>query len=191
MIEKPFIVFEGIDHSGKTTISKKLAEMNPEFKWAHEPIFPSEFADKLNSDEYKEFPEKREVLFLEGRLGRQNFYNGNPVILDRYLWSGMAYAKAFSPSIFPFCKELYQNFRIFKKPTLYFFMDTPVDVCLDRRTPDSKETKEKLELKLKSYQETEQFIHTEMVRIDGRMSIDDCVNFCLDKLRHFVPAYFI
>ena len=87
-----------------------------DFKWAHEPVFPSEFADKLNSDEYKEFPAKREVLFLEGRLGRQNFYNGNPVILDRYLWSGMAYAKAFSPSIYPFCQELYQNYRIFKKP---------------------------------------------------------------------------
>ena len=89
MIEYPFIVFEGIDHSGKTTVSKKIAESYRDFKWAHEPVFPSEFADKLNSDEYKEFPAKREVLFLEGRLGRQNFYNGNPVILDRHVHPGV------------------------------------------------------------------------------------------------------
>jgi dTMP kinase len=191
MINYPFIVFEGIDHSGKTTVSKKIAESYRDFKWAHEPVFPSEFADKLNSDEYKEFPAKREVLFLEGRLGRQNFYNGNPVILDRYLWSGMAYAKAFSPSIYPFCQELYQNYRIFKKPTLYFFMDTPVDVCLSRRTPDSKETEEKLALKRQAYAETEQFVNSPIVYIDGKASVDECVEQCLAALREHCPKYFI
>ena len=191
MSRKPLIVFEGVDNSGKTTISKIIAKKYPEFKWSKEPIFTTEEADRLNSDEFKGKDAKREVFFLEGRLAQQEFYRNNIVLLDRYLWSGLAYAKAFSPSIYPFCQELYQNYRIFKKPTLYFFMDTPVDVCLSRRTPDSKETEEKLTLKRQAYAETEQFVNSPIVYIDGKASVDECVEQCLAALREHCPKYFI
>ena len=191
MIEKPLIVFEGVDHSGKTTVSQLLAGKYPEFKWSHEPNFPSEEADRLNSDEFKGKPAKREVFFLESRLQQQSLYRSNAVFLDRYLWSGLAYAKAFSPSIYGFCEELYQDYRIFKKPTLTFFMDTPVQTCFERKEPESTETVEKLAMLLKAYQETACFVNTEIVYIDGTDTVDGCLAQCEAALRKHIPNYFV
>ena len=191
MIDIPLIVFEGIDHSGKTTLSKALTAKYPEFKWSHEPTFSSEQADRLNSDEYKGQDAKREVLFLESRLGQQSFYRSNPVLLDRYLWTGIAYAKAFSPSIYPFCVELYQDYNIFKKPTLTFFMETPVETCFERKEPDSNETVERLLTIYQAYKDTLEFVNTPVVFIDGTKTLTECIEQAEDALRTHCPKYFI
>lgn len=179
MKHNPLIVFEGVDNSGKTTISKIIAKRYPEFKWSKEPLFSTEEADRLNSDEFKGKDAKREVFFLEGRLRQQEFYRDNMVLLDRYLWSGLAYAKAFSPSIYSFCEELYQDFNIFKKPDLYIFMETPLDTCYDRE-PKLKETPGRLETLRSAYADTEKFIgNTPVVYIDGTKTVDECVDDCV------------
>jgi thymidylate kinase len=187
MKHNPLIVFEGVDNSGKTTISKIIAKRYPEFKWSKEPLFSTEEADRLNSDEFKGKDAKREVFFLEGRLRQQKFYNGNMVLLDRYLWSGLAYAKAFSPSIYSFCEELYQDFNIFKQPDLYIFMDTPLETCYDRE-PKLKETPGRLETLRTAYAETEKFLgNTPVVYVDGRKGIEECVGDCIDAIAKQLP----
>lgn len=189
MTEKPLIVFEGIDHSGKTTVANKLAQKIPGFIFRHEPDFSSEEADMLNSPEFKGNDAKREVYFLESRLRCQEVYRSNSVILDRYLWTGMAYAKTFAPNSYNFTVELYQNYNIFKKPTLTFFMNTPVQTCFDRKEPSSKETYERLDTIYKAYMDTKQYVNTPIVMVDGTMGVDDCVQFCYEQMTIFCRKY--
>lgn len=183
-----FIVFEGIDNSGKTTVSKKLSNKLSWYKWSKEPVFTTEQADRLNSDEYKGKDAKREVLFLEGRLKQQELYNTRPVMLDRYIWSGLAYAKAFSPKIYNFCEALYTDFNIFKKPDLIFFMDTPVETCYDRE-PALKKEPGRLEKILRAYKSTRKLLSGEIpiITVDGTMSVKDCVKFCYDEIVKLYP----
>ena len=169
-----FIVFEGVDNSGKTTISKEIQKLMPWFTWTKEPVFSTEQADRLNSGEYKGQDAKREVLFLESRLSQQNLYRTKPCLLDRYLWTGLAYAKAFSPSIYSFTEALYTNHNIFKKPDLYIFMETPLETCYNRE-PALKKEPGRLERIRQSYKNTEHLIDSLIEYIDGTKSIEECI----------------
>lgn len=176
------VVFEGIDNSGKTTVSKRLVQLFDGFTWTKEPTFSTEQADRLNSPECID-ENYRESLFLESRLGRQDFYKEHNCFLDRYIWSGMAYANVYSPGVFPFAKVIYRNYNLFKKPDLVFFMDTPVDLCHSREPALSVE---ELEKRLVGYRSTENLIDSPIVHVDGTMDIDDCVESCkLAMIQHF------
>ena len=179
------IVFEGVDNSGKTTVSKELIKQMPWFSWTKEPVFTTEQADRLNSDEYKGQDAKREVLFLEGRLAQQQLYNTTPCMLDRYLWTGLAYAKSFSPSIYNFCEALYTNYNIFKKPDLYIFMETPLETCYDRE-PALKKEPGRLEKIRQAYRDTEHLISSPIEYIDGSKSLEECIEATKQAIiKHF------
>lgn len=178
-----FIVFEGVDNSGKTTISKLLRNKMKWFKWSKEPCFSTKKADFLNSDAFKGKDAAREVKYLKGRIDRQEFYRNNPVILDRYLWSGIAYAKTFSPTIANFCEALYTDYEMFKKPDLMFFMRTPLATCYDRE-PALKKTPGRLERIEAAYDATRCLFEPDVkiVEVDGRMDISNCVEFCYQNI---------
>jgi len=141
------IVFEGIDRSGKSSLSVRftqylndakdsdnLVSVDPHFGpfvWTKEPTFTTEQADLLNSPGYTD-QYKRELLFFESRLRHQNFLAGKNVVCDRYIWTGLAYSKKFSPGAFGFAKELYLCESLFIQPDLYVFFDTPPEVCASR-----------------------------------------------------------
>ena len=75
----------------------------------------------------------REVEFLMDRIAHQEFLKENEnVVCDRYIWSGLAYCKVFNPSVFDFIKVLYHH-NYFRKPDLYVFVDTPPEICCQRR----------------------------------------------------------
>lgn len=186
-MEYPFIVFEGIDNSGKTTLSKALAAKYTDFKWTKEPNFTTEEADRLNSPECTD-DAYREVLFLEGRLRNQGIYRSSPVFLDRYLWSGLAYAKAFSPSVYNFCVALYQDYRIFRKPSLTIFMETPVETC-QRREPAL--SIDRLNMLRQAYRDTEQYVNTPIAYIDGSRTQEECFAAAETVLRAHFPKYFV
>jgi len=143
-----FIVFEGIDNCGKSTLSYQFVQyLNDEFRdehgilkvdphlgdfiWTKEPTFTTEEADKLNEmtgdDQYR-----RERIFFESRVRHQDLMAGKNVVCDRYIWSGISYAYKFSPGCYEFSKELYLSENLFMQPDLYIFVDTPVEVCYDR-----------------------------------------------------------
>jgi len=172
------IVFEGIDNSGKTTLSKLLQSKLNNYIWSKEPIFTTEIADQLNSENCKD-QYKREVLFLESRLNKQDCYKNNNVILDRYLWSGLSYAKCFSPDTFNFVKILYQNYRLFKKPDITIFIDTPVEICQSR---EPELTLDRLNNIRNAYIETEKYVNTPIIKISGTESIDTLVDILYNKI---------
>lgn len=163
------VVFEGIDNSGKTTISRQLSRMLG-VEWTKEPTFTTAVADMLNSGSCQD-PFKREFLFLASRIDRQQFYHAHDCLVDRYLWTGLAYAKVFSPETFDLCTGIYTNYLTFKKPDLYVFMDTPVETCHAREPGVSCERLEKIR---SAYMDTKELVSgTPIITVDGTLSVDE------------------
>lgn len=174
------IVFEGVDRSGKSTLSVKLCDWlnnkdmtflsnkvkglaDKSFMWTKEPLFTSEEADRLNSPECdNEYG--REALFFESRLNHQLLLAQNNCVCDRYIWSGLAYAKMFSPNCYEFAKALYLNERIFVQPDLYVFVDTPIEVCHQRGPEVEVERLKKIR---ECYEETKAYIKSPLITISN------------------------
>lgn len=127
---KKLVVFEGVDNSGKTTVSKILAQ-KLEWSWNKEPRFSTEEADRLNSPEMKD-EEARESLFMESRKEGLKDYEKDSHVVDRYTWSGVAYARVFSPSIVKKYDHVYAGSGEFRKPDAFIFLDTDLSLCLER-----------------------------------------------------------
>lgn len=135
-----FVVFEGIDGSGKSTLSRSLANKMG-FTWGKEPDFSSEEADELNllkstlvfrgtSVEPDKVEFFREQLFFESRARKQELILTNDnLILDRYMWTGFAYLLMYSPSLY---SEFVRKNLEFIKPDVYFFIDTPLELAYER-----------------------------------------------------------
>lgn len=172
------IAFEGIDRSGKTTLSVNFAkilnsnfrdeagllEIDPhfgDFIWTKEPSFSTEESDKLNSpgyiDEYR-----RERLFFESRVRHQSMLAGKNVICDRYIWSALAYMKRFSPNCFRFGKELYLSDRLFTNPDLYVFLNIPPEICAQRDEGMDVDILTELS---EAYESTKQYIKVPIIEL--------------------------
>lgn len=184
MKTQPLIVFEGMDNSGKTTLSQKIAAEYPDAVWSKEPTFSTQIADELNSPKCKD-EYYRETLFLEGRLERQKFYSENFVFLDRYLWTGMAYSKVFSPGVYDFVTRLYQNYRIFKKPTVTIYMDTPINLCQSR---EPALTINRLTAINDAYEATRRYVNTPIITMHGTGDLDANVAELKKKLSEYLHA---
>ena len=74
------------------------------------------------------------------------------------------------------------------KPTLTFFMETPLKTCQEREPSLSMARLDKIRM---GYKETEKYVNTPIVVIDGTKDIDSCVKQCEDALYEYVPAYFV
>jgi thymidylate kinase len=155
------IIFEGIDGCGKTTLSKKFSEQK-NFVWTKEPTFSSQEADSLNLK--SQDTASREVIFLIDRIRHQRilwqYKNLNGIlssnaVCDRYIWSGLAYCKVFNPSCFDFIKHLYDH-DYFVKPDFYVFVDTPIELCLERCARE--QTPEQLKTLREAYLDTQHLV---------------------------------
>jgi len=181
-----FIVFEGIDCSGKTTLSKKLVEKMPtNWLWTKEPTFSSEEADRLNLGSKDDVG--REVEFCVDRTKHQNILlqllnHGHSIVCDRYIWSGITYSKLFNPSAYEFAKTLYQH-DFFIKPDYYVFVDTPIEVCIER-CKDRAQSEEQLSKLREFYLETKKYVDkkSKIITIESVGNIDDCVNKIKDMI---------
>lgn len=144
-----FLVFEGIDKCGKSTLSVEFQNyLNTEysdgkggitidpgkgpFVWTKEPSFTTTEADRLNGLKDPSSQYKRELMFFESRMGHQSFLGKHNIICDRYVWSGMSYARVHSPGCYEMLRELYQSKKLFIQPDLYVYVNTGIDVCLKR-----------------------------------------------------------
>lgn len=140
----PFICFEGIDNSGKTTLSKMLMQhyngigpVECNYAWTKEPSFSSEEADRLNLHTADE--NEREALFLESKIRNQAFVMSQTnLIMDRYIVSGLVYSKVFSPSCYRLLRSIYMG-PMFRKPDLHIFVDTDPKICVSRGAEQSIE----------------------------------------------------
>jgi len=132
------IVFEGIDGSGKTTVSKLfhkyLIDNNIESSWFREPSDSiwgkkiRDLADKMDSipieDEFIYFLEDRKIDVKNNILPALK--NGKIVILDRYYFSSACYQGARGLNIE---KIISENRKFSPEPDLLFLID--VDITRD------------------------------------------------------------
>jgi|GEM_PF-75608 len=159
-----FIVFEGLDGTGKTTQIRKLAEYlmgkgEKVFTDSEPSALPSgRFIRRVLSGEIPSSPWATAALFLADRINQntdeqngiiKHLENGETVILDRYYFSTFAYQgyeidMDWAMDIHYRCPEL-------KKPDLVLFLTMPPEKCIERITLSRREqpleiyeTKEKL-----------------------------------------------
>lgn len=183
-----FIVFEGIDGCGKTTLSKLVAEKLG-WEWTREPTFSSAKADRLNN---KKSSNNREVEFAIDRImhiasleaSRKNF------ICDRYIWTGFVYCLKYNVGSYNFIKEFYRH-KFFPKPQITIFVDTPVKVCFERaqaRTGKSPQSIETLEELRRIYLDTlyinENF--STVIKVSSENDIQKLAKSLVRKIRNLV-----
>ncbi|EMN11887.1 dTMP kinase [Leptospira borgpetersenii] len=198
-IEKPiFVVFEGIDGSGKSTLCKSLTE-----KLTERGIPSVNFTEPTNFETGKYLRkflrgeidlERKEQIdaFLNDREEslRQNILpsleSGKNVLLDRYMYSTAAYQSG--DDLLPETiieKNLKKNFKI---PDLLFYLDLNPTIALERLS-QRKENKERFETlaqleKIRSAYD--RILPKETIRIDGVKGPDEIVQECLEIfLRNF------
>lgn len=149
-----FIVFEGIDCSGKTTainvLTKSLNQNKINFnviKFPDREGVNGELIDKYLKKEIKLSDNEAYELFKENRMAYKNYINnqlndGIDVICDRYIYSGITYSyynksSIESPTINDHTIELMNNELYMPTPDLVFL--------IDGYRPRTNETAEKYE----------------------------------------------
>jgi len=168
------INIEGIDGSGKSTIAKMLCKYLNENKlkfgdeltpWIleREPNFDSQTADALNFVKGNSW--QREFYFMKDRMQHQEKLRTNDVVLDRYIWTGLAYASVFSPEVLDMCVSFYSLSSEFIKPDIIFYMDVnPNDaIKINESRKGTPEYSEKLKLQnlislKEAFEDTKKFI---------------------------------
>lgn len=168
-----FIVLEGVDGSGKSTLVKRLAESKG-LIYTREPTFSSEEADRLNLSGLDSIG--REVEFLLDRVKHQEMLRQvhGHIVCDRYIWSGLAYCKFYSPDLYDFAVALYTH-RFFVHPEFYVLVDTPIDVCVKRGKAQSKGHLEGLR---EAYIQASSIVskNSKIISVEGVGNIDDVVD---------------
>jgi dTMP kinase len=134
-----FIVFEGIDGAGKTTLSKEIYETLkfsfPKVVWTREP-FNDSFKELLLNKDLDPWSET--FLFLADRREHVTKYikpkleEGFTVICDRFYLSTLAYQGYGRNLNLKKLEELNRLVINGVKPTITFLLDIPVDIALKR-----------------------------------------------------------
>jgi dTMP kinase len=142
-ILKNFIVLEGLDGAGTTTqlkiLASRLRERSiPAFTTCEPTSGPvGMFIREILQKKQEVRPETLALLFaadreehLNGKMNgiRGALEQGRLVVSDRYLFSSLAYQSVSSG--FEYVRELNSRFPL---PEIVLYLDTPVEVCAERR----------------------------------------------------------
>lgn len=194
------IAFEGCDGAGSTTLSvlfqqylnekfrnsDKTLKIDPhlgDFFWTKEPLFTSEEAHNLNSGKINEF--ERERAFFESRIQHQDIISCKNVVCDHYIWCGLTYASYYSPNCYEFAKELYLSETLFVQPDLYIFVDTPLEVCFDRKPENSMD---KLKAIKAAYARIRRFIKAPVLVIQSIGTEEQSLSELIAKFEEYVSV---
>ncbi|WP_423792924.1 dTMP kinase [Methanocaldococcus indicus] len=177
-----FIVFEGIDGSGKTTISKMLANHLGYF-WTAEPTdgeigkFIREILTKNKNIDSKAIT----LLFTADRYEHQKIIKENikkGVICDRYFFSTLAYQSVLGVED-EFIKYINKDIIM---PDVVFLLVVDVDEAIKRlKTSDLFEKKSFLEKVQKKYLELAKEYNFIVIDTSNK-SIDNVFNEILKRL---------
>lgn len=201
-----FIVFEGIDGSGKTTVSKlfieKLKERNKKVLWTNEPNSDTDFGLDIRSI-LKKHETKLDnltelLLFSASRVEHIKnviepaLKENKTVISDRYYYSTVAYqgfAGNMKGNILSAVNgAVFNKFPIY--PDIVFWIDTDIDACMQRsKKTDAKDMmpKEYYELCREYYSHLynnrEAYKSSRIIKIDGNQTLDKVVE---DIMVHYI-----
>lgn len=196
-MKKPlFIVFEGLDGSGKTTVSERVAE---EIGAVPMTTPPPEFSCLRSTidDRYKNNVRAARLFYAStvvhaSSLVRDKLNMKTSVVLDRYLMSTMAYDK--SPHDSGICDNLWIDvvFRDILVPDIVFYIVASADVRRKRicKRKNTSATDEKSINKSKKLEQR----YDEIIKTLGKRAwqtelvkneelLDDCVESCMAKIR--------
>ncbi len=147
--EKNFIVFEGLDGSGKGTQMKILKEhyksiSNKNVLFTFEPTSSSVWSDKIreiikNRDGFVPMKDLQLLFILDRKqhiadVIMPNLENGKIVFSDRYFLSTLVYGsldkKIHWKTLLDYHKQIMGDNFIF--PSKIIFLDVPVDIAMSR-----------------------------------------------------------
>ncbi|MEM6361240.1 MAG: dTMP kinase [Bacteroidota bacterium] len=202
-----FIVIEGLDGSGKTSVSRHLtslldAENHGKVKITFEPHDPScagLFIRQVLMKKIRKFsPKILALAFATNRLDHCDreinpwleSQSGNIIICDRYYLSSLVYQ---SSDDFSFQDVLDLNDKA-RKPDVIFFLNVSNKVCYERMK-DRNEPKELFETNLSTtrnkFTEAIQFLREKnndnIVEIDASVAIEEVALQILEKLYELRP----
>jgi len=186
-----FIVFEGIDGSGKTTLScllhKELIKRNISTVWTCEP-FLNGIRELLKSGGLDPWGES--FLFLADRREhvlkfiKPNLKLGNWVISDRYYLSTLAY-QGYGRGL-PIEKLKRLNKMVIEniEPDLWVYVDVPVEVALERLKKRSRDHFEEEEFLKRVKEGFEELFKGRLntIILDGAKSPKENIELLLDAL---------
>ena len=221
------IVLEGLDGSGKSTqvglLRKYLRTVSEELKYIHFPRYDTPvYGDLIGKFLRGGFgsirtvhPQLVALLYAEDRHAaaeqmRHTIENGGTVLLDRYVYSNIAYQCAKMDDITE--KEAlrqwiinteYGHFRL-PKPDLNIFLDVPIDFIEqkldnDRKGPDREYLEGKADIHEEDidFQKKVRKIYLEQCEMDDKFIRIDCSDdtglilppdFIFEKIRTTVDA---
>ncbi|EKO58994.1 dTMP kinase [Leptospira kirschneri] len=193
--KKPiFVVFEGIDGSGKSTLCRSLTEELIELGIPSvtftEPtnLETGKYLRKFLRGEIELKKEEQIEAFLNDREEslKQNILpalnSDKNVLLDRYMYSTAAYQSGddLSPEMI-LKKNLNRNFKI---PDLLFYLDLSPSIALERlnRRKEEKERFETLAQLEKIRSAYEKILPKDTIQINGNKKPNQIVQECLEIL---------
>ena len=153
------IAFEGLDGSGKTTLSKllvsKLCDLGYSALWTREPTNQSPAGQRLREllDSGQEIPEEEQLeLFMSDRhwhtehVLKPRLDDHDFVVTDRYFISTAAYQSKTREEFEKILNRCHQEFIV---PNLWVHVDVPVSVAMERVSGRGRQTSMETEAKLR------------------------------------------
>ena len=187
------IVFEGMDGSGKTSISKKLAN-KLKFTWLRTP--PEDFSsmrEKIDQ-KYKDVGLALQLFYASTNVYisdviKKKLEDGNSIILDRYVASTIAYDRIIRDSGLSddfWIKKIFSNVI---KPNITFYLVTN-DEERKRRIKQRKKNycddfsiRESKNLNGRYIKAINQFSKKTLIKISNNDTEYKCVSLCLERLK--------
>lgn len=128
----PFIVIEGTDGSGKSTLCNWISET---FGYRKYKSIGGAFAKVKDEFDIDKVSIKERFSFLCGEainnafIVKKELQNGNPIIFDRYYYSTLVYCESLDPKVSSEYKFLFDELP---KPDLVLFVQTNFETMLNR-----------------------------------------------------------
>lgn len=188
-----FIVFEGLDRSGKSTQSKLLVDYlkkeNINVKSLNLPNRETPIGNiitkYLKMEKHNMSNETIHLLFSANRWEQINeiknlLFKGVWIVCDRYAYSGVAYSVGALNLTKTWCMNPDQGLI---KPDIVFYMDLPPN-CAQNRSEYGEEIYEKIEIQKKIYEAYRHFANDDYwISVDATKDIDEIHNFIIKEIK--------